>query len=219
MIIYGHENDILGGDDTEAWVRLTPVTDILEMIPSILLPTAEADPTECEQKEVSRAMESVAPLERSFAQLERIYNKSGLRAGDTLGNLIDKTKAVVRIPVINEYLEIRTAFNVFAVGAGVLLIYLLSCVVTLQHVAKSDRSAKGMDWVFFHRGLLGPTIGSVWLLVPLGVAIQALAAGVGSALQTTICTIALAALGGAVVWLSLKARRIVLSQSYGTNQP
>ena len=242
---YGESGDSEPPAITPLAIRLTRVEGITELRPDIdisvyqylmaqaieALSPAQFD-TEMaqimanfEKVKITGALGDLASLETNLSELQNIYEGSGLGSNATVRDLIRKRKEMesVHVPVINVKLGIVKALRLFELGAFILMVYLSSCITTLQSIVKSRKPEeidKGIDWLFLHRpGLLGPILGSLWLLAPCTVAAVAKKTGVGNASEAIFWAILFAASAITLIVLSAIVRQAALRQkNVGENE-
>lgn len=110
--------------------------------------------------------ESLSHLRSAIQRIENAHSRTGLPPHVTLAQLDEALKTSVRLPVINESVSVSSAVFVFGTALLALSAYLLSCSQAIRVAAATKKDEKGNDWLFFHPGWLGPTLGVIWLAAP-----------------------------------------------------
>ena len=109
------------------------------------------------------AASAIATLERLLREADP-QSKRGL----SVAQLDDELARAggVHVPYVEERLPGNLAVALISIAlAGPYLFLLSLCNAISSAIAAAD-DASGSDWLFFHPGRLGPTLGTLWLLGP-----------------------------------------------------
>lgn len=150
-------------------------------------------------------------VRKALGALRDTYARSELPRDATLGELSEKVKAQVDLPVVDLSVPVEKAVYVFSTGSTILLLYIVSSVRAIRFWTERHRGAEeGGDWIFFHPGWLGPVLGIAWLSAP-GVTVGlAVIWRITEFAWGTCVSAVLLGLGEATAILALRARRSFL---------
>ena len=110
-------------------------------------------------------------IEKNVARIEAAYWDSNLAEENPTVGWIEKSDRV-RIPFLKSSAPVKVALKGYEIASLSILLFLLSvtCAIHKRVEGKKENGGDGSDWIFFHPGLVGPTLGALWLLLPTFVA-------------------------------------------------
>ncbi len=194
-------------DDRSAIVSNWQVQDIIVFRSYLSLRATEnfAD-VEC-----SVGSDDLNELSESLSLLDKLYREARLGSQATFAELAEASRARVQIPVIGEAVYTEKAAKVLGTAILVLLVYLVSLLSALM--ASIDRSFEenAMDWIFFHPGFLGVTLGLIWLCLPSVIMLIAIIRQTVSLLFGTALVIGQVTSAGWAIYKSMMVRKAVQS--------
>lgn len=98
--------------------------------------------------------------------LEKIRNQNHIPNKATIEEILFKSQVAIKIPYSNKIFNIDFSLTIICMVIIFLFLYLYSLMKALQNNLCLNRDNLILDWLFFHPGYIGPTLGIVWLLLP-----------------------------------------------------
>lgn len=151
-------------------------------------------------------------LANEVDHLDRLMSDAELSEQLTLQEVQNRLSKKITIPFIEQELPIVGAIPLIAAALLVPLLYLLSLCGAMKLAAERVDNHDGIDWVFFHPGILGLVVGIAWLAAPGLVVLfgtvyfQSVQMGIGIPLVVGLVIIATL-----IVIRAVRARRVFLA--------
>ena len=116
-------------------------------------------------------------LENYLSELERLFQEAKISEAGSLKDLEEKVSLRIKLPLIGESIAAGFAITLISLGLLGPYLYLLSTSAAIRGEIAFLTERKGLDWVFFHPGTLGVSIGVLWVSGPGIVATTGLLCG------------------------------------------
>jgi len=119
-------------------------------------------------------------LAKSLDELERIIDEWSLSKDETFEAAQKASTQSIKVPVLDQNVSSKYTAIVLLLAIIPPLVFLISICKTLAiritRKLENDEGA-GFDWIFLHDSYIGPVLGSIWLLLPVAVAIVGIVRG------------------------------------------
>jgi hypothetical protein len=105
-------------------------------------------------------------LRRSLSQINDVYQETLYPQSATFLQLSESIRGRVTVPVIGRTVYIEDALLIIAAALIFVFLYLISLVGALMAAVKREEESDAMEFIWFHPGWLGITLGILWLAAP-----------------------------------------------------
>ena len=108
----------------------------------------------------------ITKIERLLAELEWQIERLELGPTATLMEVANEARPRIAIPGSGQSIPMAAGVALSITGLACVYLYLVSLLRALREAMREYDSAMSGEWLFLHPGLLGPTLGLLWLLMP-----------------------------------------------------
>ena len=114
--------------------------------------------------------ELIGDLIGNVVNIQAMIAQSGLPEEASIGQLARSVAQAVKVPFVDQEVSFQIAFWILGVANFVILLYLLSLLLSLREIAKSEAIPEILDVIMLHPSRLSLVLGIGWLILPVAVA-------------------------------------------------